>query len=98
MQRYINTELHDNNSPHYAQLYLYNLAFAVEQRITRNPQLNPTFLRQLMETLYDCKPFINIYKTAAKQIQSLTTNITEEICVLLNPQMKLLLEMGADWR
>lgn len=23
---------------------------------------------------------------------------TKEICVILNPQMKLLLELGADWR
>ena len=37
MQRHINAELHDNDSPHYAQLYLYDPTFAVEQRITRNP-------------------------------------------------------------
>ena len=60
--------------------------------------MNPALLRQLTEVLYDCNPFINIYKTAAERIQSLTTNTTEEIRVLLNPQMKLLLEMGADRR
>ena len=98
MQKHINAELHDNDSPHYAQLYLYDPTFAVEQRITRNPQLNPALLRQLTEVLHDCNPFINIYKTAAERIQSLTTNTTEEIRVLLNPQMKLLLEMGADRR
>lgn len=47
IQRHINAKLHDNDSPHYAQLYLYDLAFAVEQRITRNLQLNPNLLRQL---------------------------------------------------
>ena len=66
MQRYINAELHDNDSPYYAQLYLYNPTFTIEQHITRNPQLNPAFLRQLIEVLYDCNPFINIYKTMAK--------------------------------
>ena len=98
MQRHINTELHDNDSSHYAQLYLYNPTFAVEQHITRNPQLNPALLRQLTKVLQDYNPFINIYKTAAKQIQSLTTNMTEEICVILNLQIKLLLEMEADRR
>ena len=34
MQRHINAELHDNDSPHYAQLYLYDPVFATEQRIT----------------------------------------------------------------
>lgn len=47
MHKYINVKLHDNDSLHYAQLYLYDPAFAVEQRITRNPQLNPNLLRQL---------------------------------------------------
>ena len=98
IQRHINDELHDNNSLHYAQLYLYDPAFAVEQRITRNPQLNPNLLRQLIETLYDRNPFINIYKTAAKCVQSSITDTTEEVRVILNPQMKLLLELGADWR
>ena len=30
MQRHINTELHNNDLPHYVQLYLYNLTFAIE--------------------------------------------------------------------
>ena len=68
MQRHINAELHDNDSPHFAQLYLYNPAFAVEQCVTRNLQLNPNLLREFTKTLYVCNPFINIYKTAAKQI------------------------------
>ena len=58
MQRHINAELHDNDSAHYAQLYLYDPTFASEQRITGNPQLNPDLLRQLKETLYICNPFI----------------------------------------
>ena len=34
MQRHINDELHDNNLSNYIWLYLYNLAFAIEQSIT----------------------------------------------------------------
>ena len=30
MQRHINTKLHNNNSPHYVQLYLYDPIFAVK--------------------------------------------------------------------
>lgn len=59
MQRNINAELHDNDFPHYAQLYLYDPTFAVEQRITRNAQLNTNFLCQLVEIFHGCKP---IYK------------------------------------
>lgn len=98
MQRHINAELHDNDSPHYAQLYLYDPKFATEQRISRNPQLYPDLLRQLTEVLHGCNPFINIYKTATERIQSLNNNGMEEIRVILNPQMKLLLELGADSR
>lgn len=52
MQRHINTELHNNDIPHYAQLYLYNPICIVEQRITRNFQLNPDLLCLLTEILY----------------------------------------------
>ena len=90
MQRHINVELYDNNASHYAQLYLYDPIFAVKQRITRNPQLNPALLCQLTEIFHDCNPFINIYKTVAEQIESLTINTTEEIRMIFNPQMKLL--------
>lgn len=31
MQRYINTELHNNGIPHYIQLYLYDLIFVIKQ-------------------------------------------------------------------
>ena len=48
--------------------------------------------------MYVCNPFINIYKTAAERIQSFATNTTAEIRVVLNPQMKLLLELGPDCR
>ena len=59
-------------------------------------QLNLDLLRQLSKILYICNPFINIYKTAAKQIQFLAINTTEKIGVILNPWIKLLLELGAD--
>ena len=85
MQRHINAELHDNDSLYYAQLYFYDPTFALEQRIIKNLQLNPDLLYQLTETFYVCNPFINIYKTTAKQIQSFAINTTEEICVVLNP-------------
>lgn len=72
-------------TPHYAQLYLYDPTFAVEQRISRNPQLNPDLLHQLTEVLHGYNPFINIYKTAPEKIQSVITNTTEEVRIELNP-------------
>lgn len=49
-----------------------------------------------MEVLHGCNPFINIYQIAAERIQFVITNITEEVCIILNPQMKLFLKLEAD--
>jgi hypothetical protein len=42
--------------------------------------------------LTDCNPFITVYKTARKRLTSQQTDFR----VLLNPQMRLILESGAD--
>lgn len=47
--------------------------------------------------LQNCNLFIHIYKTAAERIQS-HTDLRDKICVILNSQMRLLLEIGADKR
>lgn len=79
-------------------LIMHSYTFMTLNLLWNNPQLNPDLLRQLLEVLHSCNPFINIYKTAAERIQFLNTNRTEKMRVKLNPQMKLLLELGADRR
>lgn len=96
MQKYLNVKLYDNDTSYYAQLYLYDLIFAVEQRITRNSRLNPNLLHQFMEILPGYNPFINIYKTAAEKIQSFNTNTIKKVYIVLNPQIKLFLELKVD--
>ena len=44
--------------------------------------------------LTDCNPFITVYKTARKCLASQQTDFR----VLLNPQMRLILESGTDRR
>lgn len=82
MLRHINAELYNN---------FYNSEFTTEQYITKNLQLNLNLLRQLVDVLYGCNPFINIYKIVVKQIQSFNINNIEEMYIILNLQMKLIL-------
>ena len=80
----------------YAQLYLYDSGFASARRFENNPGLNQILLRQLTAMLYECNPFIAIYKTAFERLQD--PGNSPEIRLILNPQMRLLLEEGADRR
>ena len=97
MQRHINAELYDNNASHYMQLYLYDLAFAIEQKRIWNPQLNPVLLRQLTNMLHNCNSFIRIYalRATAKRIQ-LHIDLSSKNCMKLNPRKRLFLKIEAD--
>lgn len=94
--RNINVELYDNNTSHYAQLYIYDPIFATEQCITRNLQLKPDLLHQLIKVLHSYNPFIIIYKTRTEQIQFLIINTTKKMQLIFNPQMKFFLELEAN--
>lgn len=80
----------------YAQLYLYDSVFVGAKRSKHNPNLNQTLLQQLTAMLYKCNPFITMYKTAFERLQD--PDNAAEIRIILNPQMRLLLEKGADRR
>jgi hypothetical protein len=56
--------------------------------------LDRTVLLQLTEILIDYNPFIIVYKTARERLVSQQTDFR----VLLNPQIRLVLELGADRR
>lgn len=92
MQRHINTEFHDNDSSHYAQLYLYDPKFAIKQYITKKSQLNPDLFCQLTEVLYGCNPFININKTVVMQIHSFNINAIKKIRKILYRVNKLVID------
>lgn len=90
---------HDQNQEMdatYAQLYLYDSGIASARRSENNPSLNQILLQQLTAMLYECNLFIAIYKTTFERLQD--PGNSPDIRIILNPQMRLLLEKGADCR
>jgi len=66
---------------------------------TSHANLQPEILQVLTNMLHDINPFINIYKTAKERLDQQTRlHPGEEVQVLLNPQLHLILEVGADRR
>ena len=61
----------------------------------RYPDLDRGILVELLQMLTDVNPFINIYKTARERLQS---QPADQFRLLLNPQMRLVMESGADQR
>lgn len=95
MQQHVNAKLPNNNTFYYAQLYFYDLVFAVEQPTMQNFQLNPVLLHQLIDILYNYNPYIRIYRTADEKIQ-LHTNCENDIFVILNLWIRLLLKIKTN--
>lgn len=79
----------------FAQLYFYNPAYATEVCHRRHVDLDPTVLQQLSNILQTINPFIQLYKTAKDRIEEDTVD-GSPTHVILNPQMRLMIEKGAD--
>lgn len=54
-------------------------------------------IRRLSEILHDVNPFISIYKTARERLQETEMNRTASR-IIFNPQLRLVVEQGADRR
>ena len=84
-------------APRYAQLYFYDPAYATEARLRANTQLDGALLQGLLDMLREVSnPFIRLYLTARERLQQ--QHATGPSRVILNPQMRLVLEQGADRR
>ena len=81
-------------TPTFAQLFFYDPDFATGIRLQYRPQLDRTILRGLHDMLTDHNPFIRIYKTARERLAAQPGHFR----ILLNPQMRLVLQSGADRR
>ena len=84
-------------APRYAQLYFYDPAYATEARLRANTELDGSILRGLLNMLNDNNPYIRMYQTARERLQA-SQDTGEPSRVILNPQMRLVLEKGADRR
>ena len=82
--------------PKFAQLLFYDPDYATDVRLQRHTMLNQSILRQLGLELEACNPFIDLYKTAHERLQQQQQD--QPLRILLNPQMRLIVETGADRR
>ena len=87
----------ENASPAFAQLYFYDPTYAAHERHTAHPQLDSSILLQLTTALHEVNPYIQIYKTARERLEMIASDETAAR-VVLNPQLRLIVETGADRR
>jgi hypothetical protein len=80
--------------PSFAQLFFYDPAYAADVRANNFPHLDRTVLLRLTEMLTDCNPFITVYRTARERLATQQADFR----VVLSPQMRLVVEAGADRR
>jgi hypothetical protein len=76
--------------PQFAQLYFYDTDYANRIRHERCGGLDIQLLGELTEMLEYCNPFITIYRTAKERL----SDEPLEYRLLLNPQMRLVMETG----
>ena len=81
------------DTPPFAQLFFYDPSQATDICIHRDPTLDPDILYQLTEMLHRLNPYIGLYKTAREAMQDHGLS-DENLRVILNPQMRLILETG----
>jgi hypothetical protein len=85
----------DGTNPSFAQLFFYDPEFATDLRMDKYPNLDRFILRELLQELTDCNPFIDLYKTARERLRECPAS---EYQIVLNPQMRLVMQTGADRR
>src|SRR6201999_1955983 len=73
----------------------YDPEYATDVRMDRYHSLDRTVLLELLQMLTDHNPFIGLYKTARER---LAESASRQYRMLLNPQMRLVMEAGADRR
>jgi hypothetical protein len=87
-------ELGSQQVPAFAQLFFYDPEYATDLRLQYRPSLDREILYGLHEMLTEHNPFIRIYKTARERLATQPGYFR----ILLNPQMHLVLQSGADRR
>ncbi len=90
----VNLSSQQEEAPKFAQLWFYDPEFATAARAQQAKDLDPTILQDLHYLLHEYNPFIGFYKTARERIAAQSGPLR----ILLNPQMRLIMESGADRR
>jgi len=83
----------------YSQMYLYDPQYALRLRSERFSTLNPELVQQITGVLYDCSPWISIYRTATERLRIEEQAESQRLySIILNPRMELIVNGDADPR
>ena len=81
----------------YSQIYLYDPTFAAQQRSRHASDLDAEIIGALTFMLQESNPMIKIYLTAQERFAEIA-QAEDNFRIILNPQLRLVLEHGADLR
>ncbi|RPA99986.1 hypothetical protein L873DRAFT_1789214 [Choiromyces venosus 120613-1] len=81
----------------FSQIYLYDPLFAAQACTTRAEGLDTEIILALTQMFQECSPLIQMYKTAKERMEEAEER-GGEFRIILNPQMQLVIESGADRR
>ncbi len=82
----------------FAQLYFHDSAQMITIRLTQSFTLYESLLRQLNKMIQACEnSFIDMYKSAWEQLETAQQS-TNSMCIILNLQLKLIVERDSDQR
>ncbi|POS83272.1 hypothetical protein EPUL_004396 [Erysiphe pulchra] len=87
--------LNEGAVPSYAQLYFIEPNEANEMRAAAS-NLNTRLVNEISEVIEQTNPFVSHYRAAHDMLNS--TNVEEAQRIILNPQIRLILERGTDRR
>ena len=86
-----------DNTSQFAQLFFYNPNKATDIQTGQHPELDPKILQQLTDMLHAINSYISLYKMA-REILKDSAMSNKDAQVILNPQIRLVVEKGADQR
>ena len=81
----------------YSQIYLYDPAYAAQERSRRASDLDAEIIRSLTLMLQESNSMIRYYLTARERFAEIA-QAEDNFHIILNPRLELVLEHGADLR
>ena len=81
----------------HSQIYLYDPAYAAQERTGRAPELDAEIVHSLTLMLQECNLMIRMYLTARERLAEIAL-AEDRFRLILNPGLQLVVERGADLR
>jgi len=80
-----------------SQIYLYDAAYAAQERSRRAPERDAKIVHSLPLMLQECNPMMRMYLAAQKWLAQIAL-AEDGFRLILNPRLQLVVERGADLR